>query len=61
MALKPDAYRDAMQHGLTFNQAIALRDEDTELGVALRDVNTGTAGTLRLYRRATQARAAAPK
>lgn len=59
VALKPDAFRDVMEHGLTLSQTLALRDEDTEIGVALRDVNTGIAGTLRLYRKAPAAHATA--
>jgi VWFA-related protein len=57
VALTPDAYREVMERGLTLSQSIELRDGDTEIGVAIRDVDTGVAGTLRLFYRAPEANA----
>ena len=56
IALKPDAYREVMAHGLTLTQSLALQAGDTEIGAAIRDVNTGTAGTLRLFHRSAAKR-----
>jgi VWFA-related protein len=55
VALTPDAYREVLEHGLTLNQSIALKEGDTEIGAAIRDVDTGVAGTLRLFHWTTEA------
>lgn len=59
VALRAEAYREFMMHGLAISQSVAWQEGDTELGIAIRDVSTGVAGTLRLYRRAPDAGTAA--
>jgi VWFA-related protein len=51
VVLKSDAYREVRAHGLALTQLIALQEEDSEIGTAVRDVSTGAVGSIRMFRR----------
>ena len=50
IGLKPADYQEFLRKGLTVTQAVQPGAQDTEIGIAIRNVATGAVGTLRLFR-----------